>query len=173
MGRTTSTRWSDHGGHRWRLGSGGAQAGMVRSDRGQKLVAFRLDDEGEVLRVRSSLRRETATAIMGADEAVPSAGRWGGLFERGNPYPGDGTPVCGFPFQRGDKVAQKRSVFPGHLRRTEPATRSSRPAIFADQIRLGSAVLKPPPRRVLFRDSWHESCFAGLQAVDPTGSAAS
>src|SRR6266446_2499916 len=30
------SQWSDHGGHRWRLRSGGAQAGMVRSDRGQK-----------------------------------------------------------------------------------------------------------------------------------------
>jgi len=40
VGTTASTRWSDHGGHRWRLRSGGAQAGMVRSDRGQKRRRF-------------------------------------------------------------------------------------------------------------------------------------
>src|ERR1700681_2454961 len=52
MGTTASTRWSDHGGHRWRLRSGGAQAGMVRSDRGQKPVS---DGAENVRRVQEYL----------------------------------------------------------------------------------------------------------------------
>ena len=40
VGRTASTRWSNHGGYRRRLRSRGAQAGMVRSDRGQKRRRF-------------------------------------------------------------------------------------------------------------------------------------
>jgi len=40
VGTTVSTRWSDYGGYRRRLRSRGAQAGMVRSDRGQKRGRF-------------------------------------------------------------------------------------------------------------------------------------
>src|ERR1700732_4402666 len=40
VGTTASTRWSDYGGYRRRLRSRGAQAGMVRSDRGQKRRRF-------------------------------------------------------------------------------------------------------------------------------------
>ena len=40
VGTTASTGWSDHGWHRWRLCPGGAQAGMVRGDRGQKCGRF-------------------------------------------------------------------------------------------------------------------------------------
>src|SRR6202790_2658089 len=68
---------SDHGGHRWRLRSGGAQAGMVRSDRGRKrrrsfggkMVSVRLTastktdrDLREIWDGRKSGRQETAGA---------------------------------------------------------------------------------------------------------------
>jgi hypothetical protein len=54
------TRWSDHGGHRWRLRPGGAQAGMVRGDCGQKRRRFPAGGGGrstlsEVLRIRANL----------------------------------------------------------------------------------------------------------------------
>jgi hypothetical protein len=78
-----------------------------------------------------------------------------------------------FPFRRGDKVTQKDFVS-----RPSKANGNGNQVLENRQyspirLRLGSAVLKPLPRRVPFCDSWHESCFTLLQAVDPTGSAAS
>jgi hypothetical protein len=108
-------------------------------------MVFRLRTIG-LIRISEVRGHFPEMASHNSCEAFPSSGI-GSFFVSGNPYPGDETPVCGFPLRRGDKVARK-IVFPGHPKRPNTATRSSKPAIFAGLIAPGISGFEAAPSEI-------------------------